>query len=34
MLAAGWEWFVGENGGLVTALLGLKRHPDLRDLVV
>lgn len=34
LLAAGWEWFVGENGGLATTLLGLKRHPDLRDLVV
>jgi hypothetical protein len=30
-----WDWFVNEDGGgLYTALMGLKRHPDLREVVV
>lgn len=35
LLNTAWEWFIGETGGgLSTALLGLKRHPDLNELVV
>ncbi|KAL4446642.1 hypothetical protein ABPG74_005580 [Tetrahymena malaccensis] len=34
LLTVSWDWFVGENGGLNTTLLGLKRHPDMKDLVV
>jgi len=30
MLARGW--FVGENRGFYTALLGMKRHTDLKEL--
>jgi len=27
-----WDWFVNEeSGGLNTALMGIKRNPDLRD---
>jgi len=30
-----WDWFVNEEGGgLSTALMGLKRHPDLREPIV
>lgn len=40
LLMNAWEWFVSENGGkfwinqllgLPTCLLGLKRHPDLKE---
>jgi hypothetical protein len=34
LLVHAWEWFVGDGGGLNTTLLSLKRHPDLRSLVV
>jgi hypothetical protein len=34
LLMNAWEWFVSDNGGLPTCLLGLKRHPDLKDSVV
>lgn len=34
LLTASWDWFVSENGGLNTTLLGLKRHPELREQVV
>lgn len=34
LLMNAWEWFVGEGQGLSTTLLGLKRHPDLKNKVV
>lgn len=34
LLIFAWEWFVGDNGGFHTVLLGMKRHPDLRELVL
>ncbi len=35
LILAIWEWFVNEEGGgLATSLLSIKRHPDLRDLIV
>ena len=34
LLNVAWEWFVGEGNGLNTTLLGLKRHPDLKDHIV
>jgi hypothetical protein len=34
LLVHAWEWFVGDGGGLNTTLLSLKRHPDLRSLIV
>ena len=34
LLEPSWDWFVSEHGGLATALLGLKRHPDLNELIV
>ncbi|EGR31584.1 hypothetical protein IMG5_106360 [Ichthyophthirius multifiliis] len=29
-----WDWFISEHGGLQTCLLGLKRHPDLKELIL
>lgn len=29
-----WDWFVGEGQGYSSTLMSLKRHPDLRNLVV
>ena len=30
-----WEWWVIEDGGgLTTSLMSIKRHPDLREVVV
>ena len=30
-----WDWFVNEEGGgLATALMSIKRHPDLREVIV
>jgi hypothetical protein len=34
LFAGCWDWFISEHGGLSTSLLGLKRHPDLKELVV
>lgn len=35
LLMHAWEWFVGAEGqGLNMTLLGLKRHPDLKSLIV
>lgn len=31
LLQNGWDWFVGEGQGLHISLLGLKRHPDLKE---
>ena len=30
-----WDWFINEeSGGLHTAFMSIKRHPDLRDIIV
>ena len=34
LLVHAWEWFIGDGGGLNTTLLSLKRHPDLKSLIV
>ncbi len=31
LINSAWDWFIGENGGLNIIILGLKRHPLIRD---
>lgn len=29
-----WEWFVSENGGLLSLVHCLKRHPELKGFIL